>query len=458
MTIFFTIISFVFALGLLIVFHELGHYFIARLCNVKVLRFSVGFGRPLITKYWGKDKTEWVLAAIPLGGYVKMLDEREGKVAPEDLSRSFNHMTVFRRFAIVSAGPIANFLLAILLYCFLFMYGVSGMKPILGQITPDSPAAIANFKAGETLVKIGDELVSTWQDARWALLSKAVDRTPTLIVETRSIEKQVVSRELDLSKLNANDLDDNFLKKIGLNVYKPKIRPIIAQVIPNGAGDNAGLLINDEILSINEKEIVEWQDLVQKIQDSPGTVLLMKIRRNNTKIDIKIVPEVATQVGKEIGKIGIAPKIDHSKLEDLLVEVSYPTNIAMVKAINKTWETSVFTLQMLWKMVMGEVSIKNISGPITIADYAGKSAQMGIASYLGFLALISISLGVLNLLPIPLLDGGHLMYYVVEIIKGTPLSEKSMAIGQKMGMMMLFTLMVFAIYNDINRLIPTLKK
>ena len=455
MTIFFTIISFVFALGLLIVFHELGHYFIARLCNVKVLRFSVGFGRPLITKYWGKDKTEWVLAAIPLGGYVKMLDEREGKVAPEDLSRSFNRMTVFRRFAIVSAGPIANFLLAILLYCFLFMYGVSGMKPILGQITPDSPAAIANFKAGETLVKIGDELVSTWQDARWALLSKAVDRTPTLIVETRSIEKQVVSRELDLSKLNANDLDNNFLKKIGLNVYKPKIRPIIAQVIPNGAGDNAGLLINDEILSINEKEIVEWQDLVQKIQDSPGTVLLMKIRRNNTKIDIKIVPEVATQVGKEIGKIGIAPKIDHSKLEDLLVEVSYPTNIAMVKAINKTWETSVFTLQMLWKMVMGEVSIKNISGPITIADYAGKSAQMGIASYLGFLALISISLGVLNLLPIPLLDGGHLMYYVVEIIKGTPLSEKSMAIGQKMGMMMLFTLMVFAIYNDINRLIPT---
>ena len=181
----------------------------------------------------------------------------------------------------------------------------------------------------------------------------------------------------------------------------------------------------------------------------------MEIRRNNTKVDVKIVPEVATQDGKEIGKIGIAPKVDHSKLEDLLVEVSYPANIAMVKAINKTWETSVFTLQMLWKMVMGEVSVKNISGPITIADYAGKSAQMGIASYLGFLALISISLGVLNLLPIPLLDGGHLMYYVVEIIKGTPLSERSMAIGQQMGMMMLFTLMVFAIYNDINRLIPT---
>ena len=455
MTILFTIISFVFALGLLVTFHEFGHYFVARLCNVKVLRFSVGFGRPLIKRYWGRDQTEWVIAAIPLGGYVKMLDEREGKVAPEDLSRSFNRMTVSRRFAIVSAGPIANFLLAILLYCFLFMYGVSGMKPILGQITPNSPAAIANFEAGETLVKIGDEGVSSWQDARWELLSKAVDRTPILIVETRSEEQQIVSRELDLSKLDANDLDSDFLKKIGLNVYQPKIKPIIAQVIPNGAGDRAGLLVNDEILSINEKEIVEWKDLVQKIQNSPETVLVMEMRRNNTKVNVKIIPEVATQNGKEIGKIGIAPKIDRSQFNDLLIEVSYSTSTAMAKAINKTWETSIFTLQMLWKMVMGEVSLKNISGPITIADYAGKSAEMGIASYLGFLALISISIGVLNLLPIPLLDGGHLMYYVVEIIKGTPLSERSMAIGQQMGMMMLFTLMIFAIYNDINRLIST---
>ena len=455
MTILFTIISFVFALGLLITFHELGHYFVARLCNVKVLRFSVGFGRPLIKRYWGRDQTEWVIAAIPLGGYVKMLDEREGKVAPKDLSRSFNRMTVSRRFAIVSAGPIANFLLAILLYCFLFMYGVSGMKPIIGQITPNSPAAMANFEAGETLIKIGDEVVPSWQDARWEILSKAVDRTPILIVETLSKEQQIVSRELDLSKLDANDLDADFLKKIGLNVYQPKIKPIIAQVIPSGAGDRAGLLVNDEILSINQKEIVEWKDLVQKIQNSPETALIMEIRRNNTKVNVQIIPEVATQNGKEIGKIGIAPKVDRSKLRDLLIEISYSPSTAMAKAINKTWETSVFTLQMLWKMVMGEVSLKNISGPITIADYAGKSAEMGVATYLGFLALISISIGVLNLLPIPLLDGGHLMYYVIEIIKGTPLSEKSMAIGQQMGMMMLFTLMIFAIYNDINRLIPT---
>lgn len=453
MTIFLTIIAFIFALGLLIVFHEFGHYLVARLCNVKVLRFSVGFGRPLIRKYWGRDQTEWVIAAIPIGGYVKMLDEREGKVAPEDLSRSFNRMTVSRRFAIVSAGPIANFLLAILLYWLLFMHGVSGMKPTLGPITPDSPAAIANFEAGETIVKIGDELVSTWQDARWTLLSKAIERTPALTVEILSKDKQVAWRKLDLSKLNANDLDADFLKRIGLNVYQPKIKPVIAQVIPNGIADRAGLLINDEILSVNEKEIVQWKDLVQQIQNNPGNLLVMKIQRNNTKVSVKIIPEATTQNGKQIGKIGIGPKIDHSKFKDLLVEVSYPASTAMAKAINKTWETSVFTLQMLWKMVMGEVSLKNISGPITIADYAGKSAQMGVASYLGFLALISISLGVLNLLPIPLLDGGHLMYYVVEIIKGSPLSERAMEIGQQMGMMMLFTLMAFAIYNDINRLL-----
>jgi regulator of sigma E protease len=453
MTIFLTIIAFIFALGLLIVFHEFGHYLVARLCNVKVLRFSVGFGRPLIRKYWGRDQTEWVIAAIPIGGYVKMLDEREGKVAPEDLSRSFNRMTVSRRFAIVSAGPIANFLLAILLYWLLFMHGVSGMKPTLGPIIPDSPAAIANFEAGETIVKIGDELVSTWQDARWTLLSKAIERTPALTVEILSKDKQVAWRKLDLSKLNANDLDADFLKKIGLNVYQPKIKPVIAQVIPNGIADRAGLLINDEILSVNEKEIVQWKDLVQQIQNNPGNLLVMKIQRNNTKVSVEIIPEATTQNGKQIGKIGIGPKIDHSKFKDLLVEVSYPASTAMAKAINKTWETSVFTLQMLWKMVMGEVSLKNISGPITIADYAGKSAQMGVASYLGFLALISISLGVLNLLPIPLLDGGHLMYYVVEIIKGSPLSERAMEIGQQMGMMMLFTLMAFAIYNDINRLL-----
>ena len=455
MTLFFTIIAFVFALGLLIVFHEFGHYLVARLCDVKVLRFSVGFGRPLIKKYWGRDQTEWAIAVFPIGGYVKMLDEREGEVAPEDLPRSFNRKTVAHRFAIVSAGPIANFLLAILLYWLLFMHGVSGMKPVLGPIIPETPAAMAAFEAGETIVTIGAEPVLTWQDARWILLARAIERSPALTVETLNQGGKVTWRKMDLSKINADDLDADFLKKIGLNVYQPEIKPVIAQVISNGAGDRAGLLTNDEILLVNGEEIAQWKDLVQQIRDNPKQLLVMEIQRGNTRVSVNVTPDVTIENGEQIGKVGIAPKIDRSRIENLLVEVSYPAGTAMVKAIDKTWETSVLTLQMLWKMVMGEVSWKNVSGPITIADYAGKSAQMGIASYLGFLALISISLGVLNLLPIPLLDGGHLMYYVVEIIKGSPVSERAIGIGQQLGMMLLFALMAFAIYNDINRLISS---
>ncbi len=455
MTLFFTIIAFVFALGLLIVFHEFGHYLVARLCDVKVLRFYVGFGRPLIKKYWGRDRTEWAIAVFPIGGYVKMLDEREGEVAPEDLPRSFNRKTVAHRFAIVSAGPIANFLLAILLYWLLFMYGVSGMKPVLGPIIPETPAAMAAFEAGETIVKIGAKPVLTWQDARWILLARAIERSPALTVETVNQGGKVTWRKMDLSKINADDLDADFLKKIGLNVYQPEIKPVIAQVISNGAGDRAGLLPNDEILLVNGEEILRWKDLVQQIRDNPKQLLVMEIQRGNTRVSVNVTPDVTIENGEQIGKVGIAPKIDRSRIENLLVEVSYPAGTAMVKAIDKTRKTSVLTLQMLWKMVMGEVSWKNVSGPITIADYAGKSAQMGIASYLGFLALISISLGVLNLLPIPLLDGGHLMYYVVEIIKGSPVSERAIGIGQQLGMMLLFALMAFAIYNDINRLISS---
>ncbi|MCH6584368.1 MAG: RIP metalloprotease RseP [Proteobacteria bacterium] len=455
MTLFFTIIAFLFALGLLIVFHEFGHYLVARLCDVKVLRFSIGFGKPLIRKYWGRDQTEWAIAAFPIGGYVKMLDEHEGEVAPEDLTRAFNRKSVAHRFAIVAAGPIANFLLAILLYWLLFMHGVSGMKPVIGPVIPETPAAMAAFEAGETIVKIGTKPVSTWQDARWILLAQAIERSPALIVETLNQGGKITWREMDLSKINADDLDVDFLKKIGLNVYQPEIKPIIAQVISNGAGDRAGLLTNDEILFVNGEEIALWQDLVQQIRNNPGQPLVMEIQRSNTIVSVNITPDITIENGEQIGKIGVGPKIDRSKIENLLVEVSYPASTALVRAIDKTWEISVFTLQMLWKMVTGEVSWKNVSGPITIADYAGKSAQMGIASYLGFLALISISLGVLNLLPIPLLDGGHLMYYVIEIIKGSPLSERAMEIGQQLGIILLFTLMTFAIYNDINRLISS---
>ncbi len=452
MSLLFTILSFIVALGVLITFHEFGHYLIARWNGVKVLRFSIGFGQPIFRMKWGEDQTEWVLAAIPLGGYVKMLDENEGKVAEEDLPRAFNRQAVARRFAIVAAGPIANFLLAIVLYWLIFILGVNGIKPILGPILPDTPAAHAQLAAGDTITHIDNEPIPSWQDARWTLLQKALDQS-NVQVETISQNGVIHLRKLDLSSINANELDGNFLKIIGFNGYQPVIEPIIDKVIPDSASDHAGLLIGDEIIAINNQKVVDWMSLVQHIRASAGQPLTLEILRNQQTIQIDITPDTVTEQGEKVGKLGIAPKINQSELDKLRVTVHYPPLSSLQKALDKTWETTALTFKMLGKMVMGDVSLKNISGPISIADYAGQSAQMGLVSYLAFLALISVSLGVLNLLPIPILDGGHLMYYAIEIIKGSPLSDGAMLIGQKIGIAMLFTLMTFAIYNDINRLI-----
>jgi regulator of sigma E protease len=420
-----------------------------------VLRFSIGFGQPLLSKRWGKDQTEWVIAAFPLGGYVKMLDEREGSVAPQELPQAFNRKPVAHRFAIVAAGPAANFLLAILLYWLLFMLGVAAIKPVIGTVPPATPAAFAGFERGETITKIGGEPVTTLQDARWLLLSHVVDQSSPVTVETINPLGHVNVRQVDVTDIQPDDLDGDFLKKIGLTIYQPDMEPIIAQVTPESAGSRAGLRAGDKILEVNRKQIALWEELVQEIRANPGTLLRLRIQRNSETVSIEAIPDTATEGSEKVGKLGIGPKIDQAEFEKLMVEISYAPGTAMVRAISKTWETSVFTLQMLGKMLAGQVSWKNVSGPITIADYAGKSAQMGVAPYLGFLALISISLGVLNLLPIPVLDGGHLMYYVIEIIKGSPLSAKTAEIGQQVGMVLLFALMAFAIYNDVVRLIPS---
>jgi regulator of sigma E protease len=455
MTFFSTALAFVVTLGLLIVFHEFGHYLMARWCGVKVLRFSIGFGQPLLSKRWGKDQTEWVIAAFPLGGYVKMLDEREGSVAPQELPQSFNRKPVAHRFAIVAAGPAANFLLAILLYWLLFMLGVAAIKPVIGTVPPSTPAAVAGFERGETITKIGGEPVTTWQDARWLLLSHVVDQSSPVTLETVNPLGHIDVRQVDITGIQPDDLDGDFLKKIGLTIYQPDMEPIIGQVTPESAGSRAGLRAGDRILEVNRKQIALWEELVQEIRANPGALLRLRIQRNSETVSIEVIPDTSTEGSEKVGKLGIGPKIDQAEFEKLMVEISYAPGTAMVRAISKTWETSVFTLQMLGKMLAGQVSWKNVSGPITIADYAGKSAQMGVAPYLGFLALISISLGVLNLLPIPVLDGGHLMYYVIEIIKGSPLSAKTAEIGQQVGMALLFALMAFAIYNDVVRLIPS---
>ena len=448
-----TILAFVLTLGLLIVIHELGHYFIARLCNVKVLRFSVGFGKPLWSRKLGRDGTEWVIAAFPLGGYVKMLDEREGEVAAQEADRAFNRQTVGKRFAIVLAGPVANFLLAIALYWVLFMHGVPGIKPVLGPAPEGTPAAVAGFRPGDTITRIGEEPVQTWQDARWVLLQHAVNKS-RVAVSTRGQSGELAQRELDLSQLTASDLDSDFLRTLGLARQQPSLPPVIGNLVGGGAGERGGLKAGDEIVAISDRPTATWEDVVSAVRSSPGRALVFELRRGGARVaPITVTPEVHTEAGKQIGRIGAGPKVDPAALAELTTVVSYGPLESIAKAAYKTWDTSVFSLKMLGKMIVGEVSLKNLSGPITIADYAGQSAQMGWVSFLLFLALISISLGVLNLLPIPLLDGGHLMYYIFEVFKGSPVSDKAIEIGQQLGMALLFVLMAFALYNDINRLI-----
>ena len=448
-----TTLAFIVTLGCLIVIHELGHYCIARLCNVKVLRFSLGFGKPLWSRRLGQDRTEWVVAAFPLGGYVKMLDEREGEVDPKELDRAFNRQSVGRRFAIVLAGPLANFLLAIALYWVLFMHGVPGMKPVIGPAPEKTAAAVAGFKAGDTITKIGEEPVQTWQDARWVLLQRAVGKNRVTIT-TRSQSGEVAERELDLSHLTAADLDSDFLRALGLSRQQPSLPPVIGSLLAGGAAERAGLKAGDEIAAIDGRAMRTWEDVVDTVRSSPGRELTLEVMRGGVRAaPIVVKPELHNESKQVIGRIGAGPRVDPAALAQFSTVVSYGPLESIAKAIYKTWDTSVFSLQMLGKMIVGEVSLKNLSGPITIADYAGQSAQMGWVSFLLFLALISISLGVLNLLPIPLLDGGHLMYYIFEVFKGSPVSDKAIEIGQHLGMALLFVLMAFALYNDINRLI-----
>jgi len=445
------LVAFLVVLGILVVFHELGHYTVARWCKVKVLRFSIGFGRIVWSRRIGPDRTEWAVSAIPLGGYVKMLDEREGEVAEADLPRAFNRQRVSKRFIIVAAGPVANFLLAIFLYWLIFMHGAPGMKPVIGAITPGSAAAQAQFASGETITKIGRDSVATWQDARWMLLKYAVDHA-TVPLEVQNADNEIRTRSLDTSSLKTEDLDGDFLKALGFARLQPPLPPVVEKVIAGGPAERAGLRAGDEIVAIDKKPVTRWDEVVAEISASAGRERVLEVRRGSEMLSMAVTPDAVVDNAARIGRIGAAPRVDKLALQKYMVEVRYSPLVSFGKALERTWDTSAFSLRMLAKMATGQVSLKNLSGPITIADYAGQSAQIGWISYLVFIALISISLGVLNLLPIPLLDGGHLMYYIIEITKGSPVSAKTMEMGQQVGMGILFVLMAFALYNDITRL------
>ena len=448
MSVLHTILWFLVAIGILVVVHEFGHYLAARLAGVKVLRFSVGFGKTLLSRRVGRDQTEWTLAALPLGGYVKMLDEREGEVAPAEAHRSFNRATVWRRIGIVSAGPAANFMLAVVFYWALFLHGLPAMKPLIGEPPAGTPAAHAGLVAGDEVRRVNGNDTPSFQDLRLSLLRAGVagDVLTLELVDGRSVRLNALS-------MQTANLEQDPLRPLGIVRYDPQIEPVIGKVLPDGAAARAGFRSGDRLISVNGETVTNWQDWVGLVRAHPAQALRIEYQRQGQRGELTVVPDAVDEAGQRVGKIGAAPEVDESVMAMLMTEVRYGPADALWQGAAKTWDMSLFTLEMMGRMVLGQVSWKNLSGPLTIADYAGQSATLGWISFVGFLALVSVSLGVLNLLPIPLLDGGHLMYYVAEVLTGHPVSERTMEIGSRIGMALLLLLMSFALFNDLQRLI-----
>jgi regulator of sigma E protease len=444
------IAAFVVTLGVLVVFHELGHYLVARLCNVKVLRFSVGFGRIVWARRVGADQTEWALSAIPLGGYVKMVDEREGDVAPADLPRAFNRQSVAKRIAIVIAGPLANLLLAVLLFAGTFISGVPGQIAQIAEPRAGTPAAAAGLHAGDTIVAVDDEPVDSWQELRWRLI-KAQGRGDVDLGVTRpEMRGGVASRRLSLASLSQADWENNPFSPLGL--AQDLGSPIVDSALPGKPAAKAGIRSGDRVIAVDGKSVRSSSEVAELTNAKPGETVVFHVERGSEQLDVPIVTEAVERDGRRVGIAGVVVRADPVVIKRLTVMVRYGPIDALAQGAKKTWELSVFTLRMLGRIVTGAASVKNISGPLTMADFAGQSAQQGTLVFVGYLALISISLGVLNLLPVPLLDGGHLLYYFVELIKGSPVSDRALEVGQRIGMAVLAVLMALALFNDFSRL------
>lgn len=438
-----TIFAFLLALCVLIVFHELGHYSVARLCGVKVLRFSLGFGKPLYRKQFQPGGTEWVVAAIPLGGYVKMLGEQDEEVDASDLPFAFNRQSVLKRICIVAAGPVANFVLAILIYWGLFMYGMPGQRPLLAAPVAHTAAAAAGLAHWDVIEKIDAEPVQTWEDVNWRLAKKLVDGG-ALNLSVRTAQGQRVQKHLLMTGFSGNDLDKDFLAKLGLQPAKT-VPAFLGKILPGSPAENAGLHVGDRVLAVNGKAVADWQAFSEIMRAQPDKTLVLTVQRQADTRAIAVTPQRVVQDGKAIGRIGVAP--------DVLVTARYSPGEALARGAYKCWDTSIFSLKILGRMLTGEVSWRNLSGPVTIAQVAGETASIGWLPYLLFIALVSVSLGVMNLLPLPILDGGHLMYYMVEVLKGSPVSMRATEVGQRVGIAALVLLMSMALYNDILRLL-----
>lgn len=443
------ILGFLLVIGILVTVHEFGHFWVARKVGVKVLRFSVGFGQPLWRRI-GQDGTEYVLAAIPFGGYVKMLDEREAEVDPALQSQAFNRQPLWARNAIISAGPIANFLLAVLAYWAIFVIGATEMKPIIGPVIPDSPAAAAGLEEGDELVRIGDRNVRAWDSAIMAFLENSADSS--IVVTVNRATGGTAERSLDLSQQRLLDDEGDVLRKIGLTPWQPTIVPIVREVIPGSAAAMAELEPGDRIIAIDGNALNDWADLVEAVQTRPNEEVVLRYARQGTEREVATTIQAREGGGAQSGVLGITPDVPADLFANAQHEVRYGPLAAVPRAIDAGWQAGSLTVSVLFKMVVGEASVKNLSGPVSIAQYAGDSVSLGVIPFLKFLAIVSISLGILNLLPVPILDGGHLLYNGIEWIRGRPLTEAAQVFGQQIGIVLLFMLMALAFYNDILRL------
>lgn len=445
-----TLFFFLIALVILIAVHEYGHFWVARKLGVKVLRFSLGFGKVIWRHQKSPNDTEFTLSALPLGGYVKMVDEREGKVASEDLPFAFNRQPVSHRAAIVLAGPIFNFFLAILIYWMAYLWGETGTRPVLGEIKTGTLAAQAGLRQGDEIRAVGGEETPTWAQAISQVMDLSLDEEPIPMTVAAA---DGTERELTLI-VPAEDTQkpDELFKKLGLTPWEPELEPRVERVEPGSAAATAGLIAGDTVLSADGNAIQHWKQWVDYVRSRPEQAIKAVIDRDGVRINLEIIPQADTSTGEKIGRIGAAVKVPENLLESMTVEYRLGFFPALIAAVKKTEMISMATLKMAGRMLVGKAGVENLSGPISIAQYAGKSASYGMSAFMQFLAMVSISLGVLNLLPIPMLDGGHLMFYLVEAIKGSPLSDDIQMRFQQIGMFLLLSLMVLGFYLDIGRL------
>lgn len=444
--------AFLVAIAVLVAVHEWGHYIVARLMGVKVLRFSIGFGRPLWTRRLGPDETEYCLSAIPIGGYVKLLDERDCEVAVEDRDRAFNRKSIPARVAILVAGPGLNFIFAILAYWCLFIVGVPGTKPVIGDVAEPSIAATAGLVAGDRIVGVGDRSVTTWEGAILAMLQELLSEGDIAlrVTDEAGTERLVILGTA--GKASVLTEPGRLFTEIGIEPWSPDLPPVIDALTPDGPAARAGILPGDLILEAGGVGINSWPEWVEFVRARPSEEVEVVVSRGAGPVSLNITIGTVTEGEETIGRIGASVRIPDDLYNEMRAEQIYNPLAALPAAASKTWEMIGLTVRMVVSIVTGDVSAKNISGPINIAQYAGVSASIGFAAFLNFLAIVSISLGILNLLPIPMLDGGQIVYQLIEGATGSPVSERIQMIGQQVGLFLLLLLMSFAFYNDLSRI------